>query len=224
MALLAGPTGTPPPAPRTRPRAVTAASIVMSLLSLGSLAWAAILAVSFLLLNNSHLESQLRKNQPEITGEQLDTMVAMTKGLGFAIAALVAVLGIALAGLAAFVYRGNRVARILALVTSSGYVFFGLCIAASAGISATSGVRGGAVAVVFPLVTLAAAISVIVLLALPRSGRYFARPVPPWQAAAGFGPATPAAAPPPTDQPPAADQPSTPPPADQPGGQPSPPV
>lgn len=201
MTLLAGPPGTPPPSPRTRPGAVTAASVVMSLLSLGSLAWAAVLAVSFLLIDNSHLESQLRKNQPEITAEQLDTMVAMTKGLGFAIAALVAVLGIALAGLAAFVYRGNRVARILALVTSSGYVFCGLCIAASAGISATSGVRGGAIAVVFPLVTLAAAISVIVLLALPRSGRYFTRPVPPWQAAAGFGPATPAAAPPPADQP-----------------------
>jgi cytochrome bd-type quinol oxidase subunit 2 len=190
---------------------VTAASIVMSLLSLGSLAWAAVLAVSFLLIDNSRLESQLRRNQPDITGEQLDTMVAMTKGLGFAIAALVAVLGIALAGLAAFVYRGNRVARILALVTSSGYVFCGLCIAASAGISATSGVRSGTIAVVFPLVTLAAAISVIVLLALPRSGRYFARPVPPWQAAAGFGPATPAAAPPAADQP-------------NPGGQPSPPA
>jgi hypothetical protein len=188
---------------------VVAASIVMFLLSLGSLAWAGILAVSFLLIDNSYLESQLRENQPGIPAEQLDTMVSMTKGLGFAIAALVAVLGIALAGLAAFVYRGSRVARILALVTSGGYVFCGLCVAASAGIGTTSGVRGRAFAMLFPLFTLLAAISVIILLALPGSGRHFARPVPPWHAAAGFGPATPAAAPPPADQPAVADPPAS---------------
>jgi hypothetical protein len=54
--------------------------------------------------------------------------------------------------------------------------------------------------VAVPLLTLISAVSVIILLTLPASNRYFARPIAPWQAPTGFGPATPAAAPPPVDQ------------------------
>lgn len=201
MTLPPGYPGAPPPAPRSRPGAVTAAGIVMLLLSLVSLGWAGILTVSFLVVSEDLLKSQLRRTQPGITGEQLDTMVSLTKGLGYAAAALIAVLGIALAVLAVPVIRGSQVARILTWVTTVGYVVCGLCTTASASASGGSGVGGNGFVMLFPLVTLLGALSVIVLLALPVCNRYFARPGTPWQTPAGFGPATPPAAPPPADQP-----------------------
>ncbi len=195
------PPGNPGPSQsqRVRPGAVTTAAIMMFLLSLASLAWAAILIVSLLVISDKTLESQMRETQPQVTGEELEAMVSFAKGLGYATAALIGVLGIALAVLAVLVIRGSRVARILSWVTAGVYVFCGLCTSATAGIGLASGVRGGVVALLFPLVTLIGALAVVILLALPVSNEYFARPVQSWQAPAGFGPATPPASPPPTD-------------------------
>jgi len=194
MTLPSGHPGAPPPKPR--PGSVTAAGIMTLLLSLVSLAWAVILTIGFLMASEELLRSQLRRTEPGVSGEQLDTMVSLTRGLGYATAALIAILGIALAVLAVPVIRGSRVARILTWVATGVHVLCGL----GAVVSAASGIRGNGFVVAVPLLTLISAVSVIILLTLPASNRYFARPLAPWQAPTGFGPATPAAAPPPVDQ------------------------
>lgn len=201
MSLPPGYPGATPPSRPARPGAVTTAAIVMFVLSLASLAWAGILLVSFLVVGDDALEAQMRKTQPEVPQEQLDNMVALAKGLGYAIAALVAVLGIVLAVLAVLVLRGSQVARILSWVTAGSYVFCGVCMSASTGVGIASGARGGGFALLFPLVTLLGSLAVVILLALPVSNRYFARPVAAWEPPPGFGPATPPAAPPAADHP-----------------------
>jgi hypothetical protein len=204
MTLPSGHSGAPPPEPKPRPGSVTAAGIMMPLLSLVSLAWAAILTISFLVASEELLKNNLRRTEPGVGGEQLDTMVSLTKGLGYAAAALIAVLGIALAVLAVPVVRGSRVARILTWVITGVHLLCGLGAVVSVGASATSGIRGNGFVVAVPLFTLLSAVCVIILLTLPASNRYFARPVA-WHAPTGFGPATPPAAPPPADQPDAQD-------------------
>ncbi|HEX2419130.1 MAG TPA: hypothetical protein VHJ83_13595, partial [Micromonosporaceae bacterium] len=72
MTLPSGHPGAPPPKPR--PGSVTAAGIMTLLLSLVSLAWAVILTIGFLMASEELLRSQLRRTEPSVSGEQLDTM------------------------------------------------------------------------------------------------------------------------------------------------------
>ncbi|MGH3655801.1 MAG: hypothetical protein ACRDUA_03995, partial [Micromonosporaceae bacterium] len=166
---------------RTRPGTVTGSAILMALITAVSLVFAALTIISAAVLTDDMIRDELTRQQPNMPSEQLDTTVALFKPSQYAAGALMVVFAIVLAVLAVLIFKGSRVGRILTWVVTGLYAFCGLCLAGGA----VGG--GGAIGAILPALMMLGSLTVIILLALPASNRYFAKPVPQWQPPAEFG-------------------------------------
>ena len=178
MTLPAGsPEPTIPTAPsRRRPGTVAAAAVLMFVLSLLSLGWGGLALLAVALIGDQALRAEFERQSPEVPDEQIEPMLAAAKALAYGSGALLVVLGLVAAILGFLVYRGSRVARILTWVFTSFFALCGLCVGVT-GLLTASGVEA-VIGSALPAVTLLVAITIIVLLAMPASHPYFAKPEP----------------------------------------------
>lgn len=181
------PAGPPVPGSTPRPATVTAGGILMFVLGLLALVWGGLILATMALAGDEVVRDQLKEAQrqgQQIPEDQLDTMVSVTKSITYGLGVIVVLFGVAIVVLGFLVLRGSRAARIMSWVATVLFSLCGLC----ATVGSSAGPTGAAaLGAVIPVVVLLVSLAVIVLLALPASNAYFAKPVAQWQPPAEFG-------------------------------------